>query len=457
MCGTGDKMKRNKCFFAFGARRRRWSFLAALAVLLLAAPARLSAERQGSALRLDLLDGRRLQGELLAVRGEVLILQTWSGTATQAGIRDVARLRIMRENRVARGLASGMLAGFAVGSLIALPFTFSRGNEYSLLPLIVFAGMGGGFGAVIGAGAGIVASTDETIQCQGRSDAWRAVMLKRLQRLARFREDERPAIAGSPPLPREAEFKRWHLGITFAQSPPMYTRTALAFIRGFRYEDPVSPGMGTSARMSDDNARTGWVGLSEVRCDYSLDRRWTIGILFDPFSGRNSVGGTRELRIAGQDAEAYWDMPVWSRTYFLAASYSILAADGFLHKNALQLGAGLGWNRSRCQYFENGFGGNPNNSLDPASFYYHANSDMLSSSSLSALVRAEAARYFNSRWSLALAGGFRYVPLRIRGQEVIGRITRHAPFPGQDCLLTIPRSTLNAGGFYLGVTLNCNL
>jgi hypothetical protein len=456
-------MKRKESDSMFASRRRRGSSLAALAVLLLAAPVGLTAERNGSTLRLDLLDGRQLQGELLAVKGEILILQAWSGTEAKAGICDVARVQIMRRNRVGEGLVSGLVTGIAVGSLIALPFTLSRRNEYSVIPLMFGWGMFGGIGAVIGAAAGFVLSADETIQCQGRDDSRRVVVLKRLRRLARFGEDEGPVAAERPGLevaaavprflPRKAEFRRWSLGVTFAQSPPTYTEAALALARGFRYAGPVSPGTEGSAQMSDENESRAWVGLREIRCDFYLGRHWTIGILFDPLPGRGSVYGARELRIAGKDTQSHWDMDIKSRTYFLAASYAILAADGFLRQNEVRLSAGLGWNRSSFQYWEYAHESNPADSLDPVNFFYRANSDLLLSSSLGALVKAEAAHHFNSRWSLALDAGFRYVPLRISEQEVTGRITRQAPLASQDCILTIPRGTLNVGGFFLGLSL----
>ncbi len=82
---------------------------------------------------------------------------------------------------------------------------------------------------------------------------------------------------------------------------------------------------------------------------------------------------------------------------------------------------------------------------------------MRPTSSLSALVEGEAAQYVNSRWSLALNAGFRYVPLRVREQEMFGTITRRAPLSDLASNVTIPGSTLNLGGFYLGVTLGFHL
>lgn len=447
----------------FAGRLRRLGLPAVLAVLLLAAPAGLAAQRYGATLRIEMLDGRQMQGELLAVKGETLILQARSGSEAKADIRDVARVRIMRPNRVGKGLVAGMLTGFAVGCLIVLPFTLSDSNEYSVLPLIVYGGMFGGAGGAIGAGAGLISSASETIQCQGRSDAWRILALKRFQRLARFRDEEGPAAAGSPsppdagpalpPWPRKEEFKHWRLGVTLVQSPGAYARPVADWVRSFRYESPITPGALTSSRMSDDDSRRSWVGLREVRFAYSLGRRWAIGFQFSPLAPNEYVYGGKHISVSGREADMDWFMSIVSRSYFFAASYSLIAADGFVRRDALRFNAGLGWSRSSFRFGENGYSRSSYDDPDPSDFNYYASSHTQASSSLCALVAAEAAHYFNGRWSLALDAGYRYIPLRVPEQRLSATIGRYEPVSSQSSVLFVPRGSLNIGGFYLGVTL----
>jgi hypothetical protein len=444
-----------------GFRRRHGALLAALALLLAAAPAGLPAARSGSTLRLQLLDGKRLEGELLAVKGEVLVLMGWSGSEARVGLGEVAELRIERGNQVSKGLVGGMAAGFALGTLLAIPATFSHNNEYSVLPIMICGGLGGGFGAILGTIAGLIGSGNDTIRPLGRDAAWRAVALGRLRRLARFRDPEGGAAEPGPGheagagtfMPRHGEFKRWRACVSLVQSPPAFTRGALDFAGGLRYGDPVAPRAIGTAKMSTDDGRRSWVGMRDIGVDYFLTRRWAIGVRLNPFFGSNSAFGRKTVSVFGQDTDASWHMHTGSRTYFLTSSYSLLAADGFLQRTALRLGAGMGWNRSSFDYSEYGYHSNPNDSLDPANFSYSVWMARHDSTALCALVEAEAAQYFNSRWSLALTAGFRYVPLRIRSEELTGRIERRAPRPGLDFALAIPGSTLNIGGFYLGVKL----
>jgi hypothetical protein len=452
-------MRRSQSGLSAVLCRLRGAILSALALLIVAAPAGLFAARNGATLRLQLLDGKRLEGELLAVKGEVLVLMGWSGSEARVGLGEVAQLRIERGNQVSKGVVGGLGFGFALGTLLALPSTFSSSNEYSVLPIMICGGLGGGFGAILGAVAGLIGSGNDTIRPQERNAAWRTVALSRLRRLARFREPEGETTgfgpgheaAAGPFLPQQEEFKHWRAYVSFVQSPPAFTSGARDFAAGLRYGDPVAPGtIGTTEMNMDDGGRS-WVGMRDIGIDFFLTRRWAIGVRLNPFFGRDSVYGRRAMRVAGQDMDASWQLETESKTYFLTASYSLLAADGFLRRTALRLGAGVGWNRSGFDYWESGYKQHGEN--DPAVLNYFVQADRQDSTSLSALVEAEVAQYFNSRWSLALNAGFRYVPLPIRGEELTGRIERRAPHPGQDFALTIPGSNLNIGGFYIGVKL----
>jgi len=220
-------MKKTGQFPLVASRNRRWAHAATLAVLLLALPAALVAARQGATLRLQLLDGRQLNGELLAVKGEALLLLDRSGAGLQADIRQVVELRIVREGNVGKGIFRGLLAGFLIGGLIGVPMGLSGDHEFGpLFPIVILGGLGGGCGAIIGGGAGIIASNDEKVHCRERDDAWRGALLKRLQRLARFRGSAGPMAAAGPsssgetaaalPAPQREEFRRWRLDASLA-------------------------------------------------------------------------------------------------------------------------------------------------------------------------------------------------------------------------------------------------
>jgi len=198
--------------------------------------------------------------------------------------------------------------------------------------------------------------------------------------------------------------------------------------------------------------------MREVCLTFAIDRRWALGLRVSPLPSRGYLYGRKNLAVAGQPLVPYWNMNIESRSYFLTASYSIIAADGFLRDKALRLNAGLGWNRTQFGYGEYGSSWDIGDGLDPGDFNrYSVWLDRRPLSALSALVAIESAHYFNSRWSLALDAGFRYVPLRIRGKEISGFIDRKAPTPDQSFILTVPGTTLNLGGFYLGIKLGFHL
>jgi hypothetical protein len=461
-------MGTKKTDLVFARRRRPW-LPAALAVLLLAAPAGLFAARHGATLRLDLLDGRRLQGELLAVKGETLLLLSDSGSEAQAAIGEVAVMRIVRPNRVGKGLVSGLLTGFAVGCLVGLTAGLDDDEGYTLLWMGIAGSVFGSAGAVVGAGAGLISSSDETIDCRKRDAARRSALLERLQRLARFRDFrveepangpglERPLTAPAvPSAPPKEEFARWRLGATFLQLPRGYEQRALDLSGSFRYPEPISAAGRQSSRTYDEEGIRRWARVSDIRLEYFLSRRWAVGILLDPFAREKNLFGDKALRFAGKELPTWWNMKISSHSYFLTAAYSLVAADGFLRQTALRLRAGLGWNRSGFDYYESAsawsYDGDPEFPIK----YYSASANKWPESSLSALVEGEAAQYVNSRWSLALNAGFRYLPLRVRDQEMIGTITRRPPLSDLACSVAIPGSTLNLGGFYLGVTLGFHL
>jgi hypothetical protein len=441
----------------------------ALAALLLAAPTGLAAERHGATLHLDLRDGRRLQGELLAVKGDILLLLGDSGCEAQAAIGDVAVVRIVRRNRVGKGLVRGLAAGFAVGSLIGLTAALADDEGYGLLWMGMAGSMFGGAGAVVGAGAGLLASSNEMISCRERDAAWRSALLNRLQRLARFRDflsggarsgpgpESALAASRAPDEPGKVEFARWRLGAAFLQLPRAYDQRALGFSQSLGYRDPLAPvGTGSPWRYNEGGVGR-WARVSDIRLEYFLTRRLAIGMQLDPFSRASQVSGDKTLRVAGQEMSPWWDMGITSNSYFLTASYSLVAADGFLRQTALRLRAGLGWNRSSLKYSESAFARSDDGDPEPDVISYDAVASLWPTSSLSALVEAEAAQYVNSRWSLALNAGFRYLPLRVREKEMIGSIRRRTPLPELACSVTIPGTTLDLGGFCLGVTLSLHL
>jgi hypothetical protein len=461
-------MKSGKATHILVKQWRGWTSIGALAILVLGAAVDLPAEKRGITLQLECLDGKQTRGELLAVKGERLILQIPGGLGAEIGIRDVARIRIVRRSRVGKGLATGVMIGMALGGIAGVPFVMSDDNEVGLLPIAILGGLLGGIGGIVGAGTSLLAGLDESAWLPGESEPRLAALLERLRRLARFCDTPAAATgtgsktvdrasdgtAVKPPatpgkaLQRPSRVLRFHLGLSFIQRPPYYSQAVLSFLSAFRYpgQDPVRLEPNRFNRMENDHsARFGWAGPREVRLDYFLEPGWMVGILAAPFPEfqHNSIGSQYSLRR----------IRIQSQACFLVFSRLFPAPDGFWQKDSLRLQAGLGMNWSGVDYEEGGDSYEP----DSEYFYYGAKMARVRSRALSALAKAELVHCFNRRWSLALGAGFRYAPLRIPEQEVIGRIKMRPPYPDESFAFRVPKYILNTGGFHLDASLGFRL
>lgn len=175
-------------------RRGLWIACGVLAALLLAGSAGLPAASKGATLQIEMKDGRSLKGELLAVRGEELLLLSDAGTEARAGIRDVARYCVVRKDHFVRILSKCMLGGLALGTLGALPFANGR-TDFDSIGVAFMGGAGLALGTVIGILAGASSSACSFTPTHVEKDAWVEKTLRRLRKQARFGGEEvRPAV-----------------------------------------------------------------------------------------------------------------------------------------------------------------------------------------------------------------------------------------------------------------------
>jgi hypothetical protein len=169
--------------------------LAALlaAGMILGAPQAVAAGgKSGSRLEIRTMDGSKINGELLAVKGTNLLLMTASDASGKlVSIDEVQTIRIVHKSMLLRGAGVGLLTGAGTGALIGLAsgndrsgwFRVSAGQKAAFLGVFL-GGAGGLFGGILGGISGM----DRTIQVAGTDSAAKARILAKLSRRARASE-----------------------------------------------------------------------------------------------------------------------------------------------------------------------------------------------------------------------------------------------------------------------------
>ncbi len=140
-------------------------------------------ERRGAKLLITKKDGQQIQGELITVKQNSLLLLDTEGKDVSVDIADIRIIRIVKKSKGAR-------TGFRIGVGLALIGGVGQiGAEvHGFIPsfidgLIFFALPGALIGAIIGAAAG----KDKTIQMEGMSDLEIQETMDKLRKKARIR------------------------------------------------------------------------------------------------------------------------------------------------------------------------------------------------------------------------------------------------------------------------------
>ena len=127
-----------------------------------------------------------IEGELIAVKENSLLLLDTQGKDVSVDIKDIKVIIIRKKS----GAGTGVLLGGSVGALIGLgvyrePTGFGAGIDLGpWLTALGFGIVGGLIGLVIGG----VAGTDKTIQIEGMTDSELHAIMYKLRKKARIRD-----------------------------------------------------------------------------------------------------------------------------------------------------------------------------------------------------------------------------------------------------------------------------
>lgn len=141
-------------------------------------------ERRGAVLVIQKKDGQKIEGELIAVIQNSLILSAkYSNNDFNINLQDVGLIRIVKESKEGRGF----WVGFGIGAILqALNSRFNPAAEVGRDEILSRALVTGVIFGFIGMGMGSLAGIDETIQIEGSSPEKLPLIREKLRAKARF-------------------------------------------------------------------------------------------------------------------------------------------------------------------------------------------------------------------------------------------------------------------------------
>ena len=158
-------------------------------------------ERRGAELIITKKDGQQIEGELIAVKPNSLLLLNTEGKDVAVGIADIRVIRIVKKSKALLGVGTGLLGGAVGGAFIGaciwvlcLPVMaiFGEAGMKSWMDdfpnflrdgVLIGISIGVLLGAFIGGSAGI----DKTIQIEGTTDSEIQEAMDKLSKKARVR------------------------------------------------------------------------------------------------------------------------------------------------------------------------------------------------------------------------------------------------------------------------------
>jgi len=149
-------------------------------------------ERRGAKLIVIKKDGGQIEGELITVKPNSLLLLNTEGKDVSVDVEEIKVIKIVYKKSVfvREGALRGLLGGFAVGvsitGMVALMLRASGGEALSYMAQ--FGGVGALVGVIVGTILRAVLKPVEPIKIEGKSDKKIKKILKKLRKKARIRD-----------------------------------------------------------------------------------------------------------------------------------------------------------------------------------------------------------------------------------------------------------------------------
>ena len=140
-------------------------------------------ERRGAKLIVTKKDGQLIEGELITVKPNSLLLLDTEGKDVSVVIADIKVIRVVKKSKALLGAGIGLLGG----ALIGRSFVDEAEDTSGLDSLAAFFS-GGIIGGAIGLLTGASVGKDKTIQIEGMTDSEIQETLDKLRKKARIRD-----------------------------------------------------------------------------------------------------------------------------------------------------------------------------------------------------------------------------------------------------------------------------
>ena len=147
-------------------------------------------ERRGAKLIITKTDGQQIEGELITVKPNSLLLLDTEGKDVSIEIEEIKTIRIVNPSKLGKGAAIGGMVGAAggVGSLIALNAIIDEDDSIGFEWYLIFGAVGAGICAAGGALIGSLFGIDKIIQIEGMSEREISDAMNKLRKKARIRD-----------------------------------------------------------------------------------------------------------------------------------------------------------------------------------------------------------------------------------------------------------------------------
>jgi hypothetical protein len=146
----------------------------------------LAKERRGAKLIVTKNDGQLIEGELITVKPNSLLLLDTEGKDVSIDISEIKVIKIVKKSKLLVGAGLGLLIGAGIGAIHGLTTNDPWYNSTSL-GNAAWGALLGIPSAIIGGIWGVGAGTDKTIQIEGLPQASIEFILKELRKKARIR------------------------------------------------------------------------------------------------------------------------------------------------------------------------------------------------------------------------------------------------------------------------------
>jgi hypothetical protein len=150
-------------------------------------------KRRGAELIITKKNGGKIEGELIAVKEDsLLILTKWIERDVSVDIADVEVITIVKKSGIGKGSLYGLLVGGGLGVAAGVSGIIKSEGDTApgegILGTSLYVAIGGAVGFLIGTIIGGVEGTDKTIQLEGMTDLEIRDTLDKLLKKARIRD-----------------------------------------------------------------------------------------------------------------------------------------------------------------------------------------------------------------------------------------------------------------------------